>query len=51
MTYNLSITNNNKIPIISFIDRIEEFKETEKYLRKLNKYNCLVSVIKKKKFL
>jgi hypothetical protein len=50
MTYKLSITNNNKIPIISFKDRIDEFKETEKYLRKLNKYNCLVSVKKKNNF-
>ena len=44
MTYKLSITN--KIPINSFQKRIDDFKETELFLRKLDKYNCLHSVKK-----
>jgi hypothetical protein len=45
MTYNLSIVN-DKLPINSFQKRIDDFKETEFHLRKIEKYNCLVSVKK-----
>lgn len=45
MTYKFSLTNN--LSVNSFQKRIDEFKEVELYLRKLNKYNCLISVKKK----
>ena len=45
MTYKLSLEN-EKLPINSFQKRLDEFKETEFYLRKIEKYNCLVSVKK-----
>jgi hypothetical protein len=45
MTYKLSLTT-NKFPVVNFQKRIDDFKETEFYLRKLNKYNCLLSVKK-----
>lgn len=38
--YTIAITNNK---LNSFQKRIDDFKETELYFRKLNKYNCLVS--------
>lgn len=44
MTYKLSLTNN--LSVNSFQKRIDDFKEVELYLRKLNKYNCLISVNK-----
>ena len=44
MTYNYSLTN--KLTINTFQKRIDDFKETELYLRKLEKYNCLLSVRK-----
>jgi len=45
MTYNLSIVV-NQLSIKSFQKRIDDFKETEFYLRKLDNNNCLVSVKK-----
>lgn len=45
MTYKLSLEN-EKLPINSFQKRLDEFKETEFHLRKIEKYNCLVSVKK-----
>jgi hypothetical protein len=36
----------NLLSVVNFNKRIENYKETEHYLRKLNKYNCLVSVKK-----
>jgi hypothetical protein len=43
-TYKKSVLVSNKLSINTFQKRLDEFKETEYYLRKLNKYNCLTSV-------
>ena len=49
MTYKLSLTY-DKIPINTFQKRINDFKDTELNLRKLEKYNCLKSVKKSGNF-
>ena len=49
MTYKLSLTY-DKIPINTFQKRINDFKDTELNLRKLEKYNCLISVKKSGNF-
>jgi len=43
MTYNIS-KQSKKLQIKSFQDRINYFKETNFYLKKINNYNCLISV-------